>query len=222
MQRVKIVQNMGCFLLLAMFLTSSALAAPLVKPQVAPSPAKIATPVMAPSVAAIPDVFVKNIQLVPAQPKVGENFEVHIELFNKGKGVTGPGQKCLVSIVPETFTPDPFLIEGSIAPNQSKLIVKKHVLSTAGDYTVQARPIPGPSNAVIKPFVVVPTAISTQPEPAGKQLGSGGTLGGDKSTKAEEEEEILTKKLLLPGTIKKFDPQPEPPGKESLTVPIQY
>jgi hypothetical protein len=207
-------------LFLVFSMTSTALAAQVMKSAPKVAPTQVAPPATQ-MVAATPDVFVKSIEIVPAQPKAGESFEVRIELFNKGNMATGPNQKCLVSIEPDTFTPAPFPVEGSIAPNQAKLIIKKYVFMEPGNHTVQARPIPGPSNAVIKPFVVAPTATSTQPEPAGKQLESGGTPGMNKSIRAEDEEEVQNRKLH-PGVIKHFDPQPEPPGKEKLVVPTQY
>jgi hypothetical protein len=192
---------MSCGFVIGLFLsltpTTGALAAQVIKSAPKVAPTQVAPPATQ-MVAAIPDVFVKNIQIIPAQPKVGEYFEVRVELFNKGKGATGPGQKYILGIAPGGGNSGPFPLEGIIAPNQSHFIVKKYVFMEAGDYAVAVRPVPGPSDSDIKPFKVV-KAISASPTPAGsqaissKQLQPPGETGGVKV-----QPEQLTPKLSPP------------------------
>ncbi len=194
-------------LLLVLSLASFAIAAPV--SQQAPRATPKLTPATAPLVVARPDVVVKNIQVVPAQPKTGEYFEVRIELINQGKAATGPGQQCIIDIEPSGFTPAPSPVQGIITPNKSFFLVKKYVFMEAGNYKVLARPIPGPKNAVVKPFTVVLAATGSQPAPVPQLMEGVGTSGGNNSSGAGGEAQ--TGKLQNPGTIRHFDPQPEPP-----------
>ena len=150
----------GLFQATALATVAAAASAVTTAPKLAPKQPATVVPGAVPMVAAPADVIVKSIRIVPVQPKAGDSFEIHVELFNKGKGSTGPGQQYSLGIEPLAgWDSGPHPLEGVIAPNKSMVIIRKLVISSAGNYRVLARPAPGPDTPEIKQFVVAPKPV---------------------------------------------------------------